>query len=116
MSTTTDTADQGATTDQEAMRVANRYAASIEKAATLLERARACHDAAKQYRRDARDNQSSAEGHARAARMIRDRNVAAAHATAARNAEAEAAREILAARHYEQQGQHYEAQARSAGY
>ncbi|MFI7511443.1 hypothetical protein ACIBSS_32005 [Micromonospora aurantiaca] len=110
MSTTT------STVDQDAMRVANRYASLIEKAETLTERARACRDAADQYRRDARDNQESAENHKMAARTIRDANVAHEHAVAARDAEAEAAREILAARFYEAQAEEYEAQARSIGF
>ena len=111
MSTTTNTS-----ADQDAMRVANRYAGLIEKAETLQGRARACRDAADQYRRDARDNQESAENHKMAARRIRDVNVAAEHARAAREAEAEAAREILAARYYEAQAEEYEAQARSIGF
>ncbi|MFY1621612.1 hypothetical protein ACN268_00240 [Micromonospora sp. WMMD735] len=101
--------------DQEAMRVANRYAATVAKAETLADRARACRDAADRYRRDARDNQESAEQHAVAARTIRDAAVAAEHALAARDAEAEAAREILAARYYEEQAEEYETQARAAG-
>jgi hypothetical protein len=102
--------------DQDAMRVANRYAGLIEKAQTLQERARACRDAADQYRRDARANQESAENHKMAARTIRDANVAHEHAVAARDAEAEAAREILAARYYEEQAEEYEAQARAIGF
>ncbi|WP_433233849.1 hypothetical protein ACQP2H_31825 (plasmid) [Micromonospora sp. CA-248260] len=101
--------------DQEAMRVANRYAATVAKAETLAGRARACRDAAGRYRRDARDNQESAEQHAVAARTIRDAIVAAKHALAARGAEAEAAREILAARYYEEQAEKYETQARATG-
>jgi hypothetical protein len=101
--------------DQEAMRVANRYAATVAKAETLAGRARACRDAADQYRRDARDNQESAEQHAVAARTIREATVAAEHARAARDAEAEAAREILAARYYEAQAEQYDAQTRAAG-
>jgi hypothetical protein len=107
MSTTTNTADQ------DALRVANRYAGSIEKAQTLQARARACLDAAAQYRADAAINQESAENHRMAARTIRDPNVAHQHAVAARDAEAEAAREILAARYYEAQAEQYEAQARA---
>jgi len=107
MSTTT------TSVDQDAMRVANRYAGLIAKAETLMDRARACRDAAGQYRRDARDNQESAENHKQAARTIRDANIAHGHAVAAREAEAEAAREILAARHYEAQAEQYEAQARA---
>ncbi|WP_155255757.1 hypothetical protein [Salinispora fenicalii] len=102
--------------DQDAMRVANRYAEMIEKAETLQARASACRDAADQYRRDARDNQESAENHKMAARTIRDVNVAHEHAVAAREAEAEAAREILAARFYEAQAEQYEADARSIGF
>ncbi|MFG3423403.1 hypothetical protein [Micromonospora sp. NPDC048063] len=102
--------------DQDAMRVANRYAGLIEKAQTLQERGRACRDAADQYRRDARANQESAENHKMAARTIRDANVAHEHAVAARDAEAEAAREILAARYYEEQAEEYEAQARAIGF
>ncbi|MEV0944921.1 hypothetical protein AB0I90_31715 [Micromonospora wenchangensis] len=109
MSTTT------SSVDQDAMRVANRYAGLIEKAETLTARAGACRDAASQYRRDARANQESAENHKQAARTIRDANVAAEHARQARDAEAEAAREILAARYYEEQAEEYEAQARSIG-
>ncbi|MEV4773106.1 hypothetical protein [Micromonospora humida] len=109
MSTTT------SSVDQDAMRVANRYAGLIEKAETLTARAGACRDAASQYRRDARANQESAENHKQAARTIRDANVAADHARQARDAEAEAAREILAARYYEEQAEEYEAQARSIG-
>ncbi|MGC5334873.1 hypothetical protein [Micromonospora sp. DT62] len=109
MSTTTDI-------DQDAMRVANRYAEQVEKAQTLQARARACRDAADQYRRDARNNQESAENHKQAARTIRDANVAHEHAVSARDAEAEAAREILAARYYEEQAEAYEAQARSIGH
>jgi hypothetical protein len=101
--------------DQEAMRVANRYAATVAKAETLAGRARACRDAADRYRRDARDNQESAEQHAVAARTIRDAAVAAGHALAAHDAEAEAAREILAARYYEEQAEKYETQARATG-
>jgi hypothetical protein len=108
-STTTDV-------DQEAMRVANRYAGLILKAETLQGRAGACRDAADQYRRDARANQESAENHKMAARTIRDVNVSAEHARAAREAEAEAAREILAARYYEEQAEEYEAQARAIGF
>lgn len=104
------------TVDQDAMRVANRYAAMVEKAQTLQDRASACRDAADQYRRDARDNQESAENHMQAARTIRDANVAGEHARAAREAEAEAAREILAARWYEAQAEQYEADARSIGF
>ncbi|MGC4808612.1 hypothetical protein ACLQ2V_26710, partial [Micromonospora sp. DT233] len=110
MSTTT------SSVDQDAMRVANRYAGLIEKAQTLQGRAGACRDAAAQYRRDARANQESAENHKMAARTIRDVNVAAEHARQAREAEAEAAREILAARYYEEQAEEYEAQARSIGF
>ncbi|WP_433233966.1 hypothetical protein ACQP2H_31745 (plasmid) [Micromonospora sp. CA-248260] len=110
MSTTT------SSVDQDAMRVANRYAGLIEKAETLTARAGACRDAASQYRRDARANQESAENHKQAARTIRDANVAADHARQARDAEAEAAREILAARYYEEQAEEYEAQARSIGF
>lgn len=101
--------------DQEAMRVANRYAGMVAKEETLLGRARACREAAEQYRRDARANQESAENHKAAAHTIRDVNVAAEHGRQARNAEAEAAREILAARYYEQQAESYEAQARNIG-
>lgn len=104
------------TEDQDAMRVANRYAAMVEKAETLQARASACRDAADQYRRDARDNQESAQNHMQAARTIRDANVAGEHARAAREAEAEAAREILAARWYEAQAEQYEADARSIGF
>ena len=93
--------------DQDAMRVANRYASLIEKAETLQGRAQACEDAARQYRGDARANQASAEQHRVAARTIRDQNVAHQHANAARDAEAEAAREILAARYYEEQAKQY---------
>lgn len=102
--------------DQEAMRVANRYAGLIEKHETLLGRAQACREAAEMYRRDARHSQQSAEDHKQAARTIRDPNVAAQHARQARDAEAEAAREILAARYYEEQAEEYEAQARAIGF
>lgn len=105
MSTTTDTADQ------DALRVANRYAEQIQKAETLRTRALACFDATAQYRRDALANQESAELHRSAARTIRNISVARQHAFAAREAEAEAAREILAAGFYEAQGQAYQAQA-----
>jgi 8-oxo-dGTP pyrophosphatase MutT (NUDIX family) len=105
MSTTTNTADQ------DALRVANRYAGLIEKATTLQARAQACLDAAAQYRSDARDNQESAENHRMSTRTIRDPNVAHQHAVAARDAEAEAAREVLAARYYEAQAEQYQAQA-----
>ncbi|MBM0280008.1 hypothetical protein [Micromonospora tarensis] len=104
-----------AVVNQDAMRVANRYAATVEKAETLQGRARACRDAAEQYRRDAQANQESAQSHEQAARTIRDPGVAQEHALAARDAEAEAAREILAARYYEEQAEQYEAQARAAG-
>ena len=97
--------------EQDALRVANRYAALIEKATTLRTRAQACLDAAAQYRSDARANQESADNHRMSARTIRDPNVAHQHAVAARDAEAEAAREILAARYYEQQSEQYQAQA-----
>ena len=97
--------------DQDAMRVANRYAGMIQKAETLQDRARACQDAAQQYRRDARANQESAENHRQAARTIRKPDVAYQHAVAARDTEAEAAREILAARYYEQQAEQYQAEA-----
>lgn len=102
--------------DQEAMRVANRYAEMIAKHDTLLGRAGACRDAALMYRRDARANTESAADHLRAARTIRDPNVAAEHARQAREAEAEAAREVLAARYYEEQAEAYEAQARAIGF
>ncbi|MEV0006365.1 hypothetical protein AB0H28_29350 [Micromonospora sp. NPDC050980] len=101
--------------DQEAMRVANRYAATVAKAETLAARAAACRAAAERYRRDARANQESAEQHAAAARAIREATVAAEHARAAREAEAEAAREILAAHYYEAQAEQYDAQTRAAG-
>ena len=81
MSTTTDV-------DQEAMRVANRYAGLIHKAQTLQDRARACEDAAQQYRRDALANEESAENHRQAARTNRNPDVAHQHAVAAREAEA----------------------------
>jgi hypothetical protein len=96
--------------DQEAMRVANRYAATVAKAETLAGRARACRDAAEQYRRDARANQASAEQHQVAARTIRETTIAAEHARTAREAEAEAAREILAAHYYEAQAEQYDGQ------
>ena len=99
------------TVDQDAIRVANRYAGQVEKAVTLQERARACQDAAQQYRRDAQANVESVENHRAAARTIRDVSLARQHAMAARDAEAEAAREILAARYYEQQAEQYQAQA-----
>ncbi len=89
------------TADQDALRVANRYAGLIEKATTLQARAGACLDAAELYRRDARANQESAQNHRMAAQSIRDPSVAHEHAAAAREAEAEAAREILAARYYQ---------------
>ena len=110
MSTTTNTADQ------DALRVANRYAGLIQKAETLRDRAQACLDAAAQYRADARVNQESAENHRMSARTIRDRNIAHQHAVAARDAEAEAAREILAARYYEEQSEQYLAQARAISF
>jgi hypothetical protein len=109
MSTTTDI-------DQEAIRVANRYASLIEKATTLTGRAVACEDAAAQYRRDARNSEESAENHKQSARTIRDPDIAHQHAVAARDAEAEAAREILAARAYEQQAETYRAQARAISF
>jgi len=99
------------TVDQDAIRVANRYAGQVEKAVTLQERARACQDAVDKYRADARANVESAENHRAAARTIRDVSLARQHAMAARDAEAEAAREILAARYYEQQAEQYQAQA-----
>jgi hypothetical protein len=97
--------------DQEAIRVANRYAGSIEKAQTLQERARACEAAAQQYRADARANNAAAEDHRASARTIRNPGLARQHALAARDAETEAAREILAARLYEQQAETYQAEA-----
>lgn len=101
-----------ATADQDAIRVANRYAAMIQKATTLTERARACEDAATRYRCDARANQESAEHHRQAARTIRDAGLARQHTTAARAAEAEAARETLAACYYEAQAETYQTQTR----
>ena len=100
------------TAEQDAMRVANRYAATIQKARTLQERARACEDATQLYRADAHASQESATNHRAAARAARDVHLAHQHTAAARDAEAEAAREILAARYYEQQAQQYLAQAR----
>ncbi|MFY1599827.1 hypothetical protein [Micromonospora sp. WMMD737] len=100
---------------QDAMRVANRYAGQVAKAETLQGRARACRDAADRYRSDARVNQESTANHLTAARTIRDASVAAEHTRAAREAEAEAAREILAARYYEVQAEEYEAQALGTG-
>jgi hypothetical protein len=97
--------------DQEAIRVANRYASLIEKAETLLGRARACEAAAQQYRADARANNAAAEDHRASARTIRNPGLARQHALAARDAETEAAREILAARLYEQQAETYQAEA-----
>lgn len=99
MDTTTSTAD--------ALRVANRYAGMIQKTDTSRTRAQACLDAAQLYQRDAQANQESAENHLVAARTVRDPAVARQHARAARDAEAEAAREILAARCYEAQSEQY---------
>jgi len=109
MSSTTSTT----TVDPEALRVANRYAEQVHKHETLLGRAGACRDATDMYRRDARENQASAESHRASARTIRDPNIAAEHARQARIADEEAAREILAARHYETQAETYEAKART---
>lgn len=99
--------------DQEAIRVANRYAGLIQKEETLLGRANACREAARSFRRDARENQESARQHKLTAKTTKDPNVAAENARQAREAEAEAAREILAARGHEQQAEEYEVKARS---
>ena len=95
--------------DQDAMRVANRYAAQISKHATLLDRADACRDAATLYQRDARASAEAAQTHRASARTIRDPDVAAEHERQAQAADAEARLETLAARHYEMQAEVYQA-------
>jgi hypothetical protein len=95
--------------DQDAIRVANKYAAGVEKATTFAERAHACREAAYAYRRDARENLESAEQHRAIVATTTDPNVAHLNAQAARKAEEEAAREILAARYYDDQANRYEA-------
>ncbi len=97
--------------DQDAIRVANRYAEQVDKATTLAGRAHACREAARQYRRDALENQESARNHRRIAQTTTNPNVAALNSREARKAEEEAAREILAARGYEDQAEQYEAKA-----
>ena len=95
--------------DQDAMRVANRYAAQISKHETVLGRAGACRDAAAMYQRDAQASAETAQAHRAAARAIGDPEIAAEHERQAQVADGEARLEILAARHYEAQAEVYEA-------
>ena len=101
----------GGGVDQDAIRVANRYAAQITKPDTLLGRAGACRDAAAMYQRDARESAAAAQAHRATARTIGDPDIAAEHERQAQVAEGEARLEILAARHYDMQAGAYEAGA-----